>query len=313
MNYTNEQWIEINDNILDNICSGYFVSNYGKIISKRKNKTLGNFDNRYKRFKCTLTKRDGSMYYKIDIATIIYCVFNKIKFEPCIRVLFKDSNPQNMNIDNLYEPNINAEITTNDNYIINSIISSSNFRNNDKIMCYWVNEKWIDITDNEISNILQNTYMVSDKGRVYNKQTGLILHPIIGYNGYISYIIKLSTGKYFNMLIHRIMMKCFCPIKDSNLFEVNHKDNNSFNNDLSNLEWVTSYQNEFLRIKDNKKFERFTDDEVIAICEALKSNLTYNEIAFYVLHKPYIGSLHSRISDIYRKKTYREITTRYNF
>lgn len=42
---------------------------------------------------------------------------------------------------------------------------------------------------------------------------------------------------------HRIIMKAFNPIKYSNLFIVNHKDENKSNNNLDNLEWCLSKYN----------------------------------------------------------------------
>lgn len=44
-------------------------------------------------------------------------------------------------------------------------------------------------------------------------------------------------------LVHRLVAKAFLGLKDEDKLEVNHKDGNTFNNRLSNLELVSRQQN----------------------------------------------------------------------
>ena len=51
-----------------------------------------------------------------------------------------------------------------------------------------------------------------------------------------------STNKRTDMYIHRIVASVFIPNPD-NLSDVNHKDNNPFNNKVENLEWMSHRDN----------------------------------------------------------------------
>lgn len=51
-----------------------------------------------------------------------------------------------------------------------------------------------------------------------------------------------ETGRVFRK-VHRLVMICFNPIPNYNLYEVNHKDGNKSNNYIWNLEWVTAKEN----------------------------------------------------------------------
>lgn len=63
-----------------------------------------------------------------------------------------------------------------------------------------------------------------------NKQTGYLQVDLWKNN--------MSHKKY----IHRLIAEAFIP-NPLNLPQVNHKDKNTFNNDVSNLEWCTCSQN----------------------------------------------------------------------
>lgn len=61
-------------------------------------------------------------------------------------------------------------------------------------------------------------------------------------NGYVG--IKLcNKGKKFHLSIHRLVALHFID-NPNNYPEVNHKDGNKKNNHFTNLEWVTSSQNQ---------------------------------------------------------------------
>lgn len=56
--------------------------------------------------------------------------------------------------------------------------------------------------------------------------------------------VKISkNNKRYSLSVHRLMMKVFCPVENMENLEVNHIDGNPKNNNLENLEWVTSEQN----------------------------------------------------------------------
>ena len=61
-------------------------------------------------------------------------------------------------------------------------------------------------------------------------------------NGYKRVHVS-KNGKSKRLLVHRIVATAFIPNPD-NLPEVNHKDGNKQNNNVSNLEWVTASENQ---------------------------------------------------------------------
>lgn len=77
-------------------------------------------------------------------------------------------------------------------------------------------------------------YFVSESGEIFKK-----LKPWRSSNGYLDFKFG-KNGKHKR--VHRIVAETFIPNPD-NLPEVNHKDRNIYNNDVSNLEWVTRKEN----------------------------------------------------------------------
>lgn len=82
-------------------------------------------------------------------------------------------------------------------------------------------------------------YKISNKGRV--RSTGGILTPTDNGKGYL--IIGLcKDGKRKNFYIHRLVAEAFIDNPEKKPV-VNHKDYNTRNNDVNNLEWVTQKEN----------------------------------------------------------------------
>lgn len=107
--------------------------------------------------------------------------------------------------------------------------------------------EWKTIT--EASN-----YEVSTDGQVRNRTTKKILKGRLSKNGYLQVSIKIdATQKFCNRYIHRLVALHFIQ-NPNNKREVNHIDGNKENNTLSNLEWVTSSENQKHRhLIGNKK------------------------------------------------------------
>jgi hypothetical protein len=95
-------------------------------------------------------------------------------------------------------------------------------------------EEWRDVIEN-------NNYMVSNTGKVFSKYSQKEMYLRTNRQGYI--FVRLSKdGKKCDRFVHRLMGIAFLENPD-NLPEINHKDEIKGNNLLSNLEWVTSKQN----------------------------------------------------------------------
>lgn len=96
-----------------------------------------------------------------------------------------------------------------------------------------MNEVWKDIDGYE------GTYQISNLGRVQNN--GHILVPFDNGNGYLTVgLSKHSRVKKYK--VHRLVAMAFLdnPFCQS---DVNHKDGNKHNNDVSNLEWCNRSYN----------------------------------------------------------------------
>lgn len=90
-------------------------------------------------------------------------------------------------------------------------------------------------------------YTIYTNGKVYSKRKNRYLKGATNNSGYIQYYLD---GKWEKS--HRLVAKCFIPNEDGKT-EVNHKDRDKENNDVSNLEWVTHSEN-IQHAQDNKKW-----------------------------------------------------------
>lgn len=84
-------------------------------------------------------------------------------------------------------------------------------------------------------------YQVSNKGRVMNLKSGRVLKPRVDGHNY-EYVALYKSGKPKDYRIHRLTAEAFIP-NINNLPQVDHRDENKRNNDVSNLRWVTISEN----------------------------------------------------------------------
>lgn len=100
-----------------------------------------------------------------------------------------------------------------------------------------------------------SNYTISNTGIVENIKTGLVLKQFRNVYGYPG--VKLSNlGIMKSLNIHRLVGIAFIePIVGSN--QINHIDGNKENNNVENLEWVSSRENHLkayaLGLNDNKR------------------------------------------------------------
>lgn len=85
-------------------------------------------------------------------------------------------------------------------------------------------------------------YVINKIGEVKNIKTGKILKITVNKN-YCRVFLKFSDKRY-NIFLHRLVASTFLKNPDLNIYSVvNHIDHDPKNNNLSNLEWVTSAEN----------------------------------------------------------------------
>lgn len=143
-------------------------------------------------------------------------------------------------------------------------------------------------------------YQVSDNGmvrsldRIINTKIGLrhpvkgrVLSPTGNGNGYlVAYFRK--DNKRFNRYVHRLVAEAYIPKVDG-LDQINHKDGNKQNNNVSNLEWTNpKLNNKYaydiglcdINIGENSCHSLYKDLDIIKMFELYATgNYTYPEIA----------------------------------
>ena len=78
-------------------------------------------------------------------------------------------------------------------------------------------------------------------GQIRNKRTKNILKPQIKNAGYLVYTLYIDRKIYYRQA-HILVARQFIPNPDNKPF-VNHIDGCRSNNNVNNLEWVTSAEN----------------------------------------------------------------------
>lgn len=84
-------------------------------------------------------------------------------------------------------------------------------------------------------------YEINEAGEIKSKYTGRILKHMTDKDGYYSVNLR-KENKSYKRSVHRLLAQIFIP-NPKNKPQVNHLDLDKKNNDLTNLEWATAYEN----------------------------------------------------------------------
>ena len=154
-------------------------------------------------------------------------------------------------------------------------------------------------------------YKILEDGTVFNKN-GSIKKWFDNKRGYP--ISRFSiNGKWSTMAQHTIVAKAFLgPRKDG--YEVNHKDNNKWNNSVSNLEYLSKRDNRLQMYKDGRTAKginnancKYTEEQIHDSCEMLESSYCYKAITICT------GVSASTLGKIKRKQQWKDISEGYSF
>ena len=91
----------------------------------------------------------------------------------------------------------------------------------------------------------ETPYTIDETGRIISLRTGKTRVPVInkGKNKIYHRIRFEFEGITIREYVHRIVAENFIGLPISPLMVVNHKDGNTLNNHMKNLEWVTKSEN----------------------------------------------------------------------
>ena len=166
----------------------------------------------------------------------------------------------------------------------------------------------------EIWKIIPNfeTHEISNTGMVRNIKTGYILKQSLNRQGYHNVYLRNQNGKS-TLRVHRLVAINFIE-NCLNKPEVNHKDCNKSNNDVSNLEWVTPKENSIHsakngRLPDNRgeksACSKLTNLDVLFIRESVKCD----RIPVTKLHRNWFPNVSlSTIYAITQNRTWKHIS-----
>lgn len=149
-------------------------------------------------------------------------------------------------------------------------------------------EVWQPITGfyNEVSN-LGRVRSVKHKAGNEKNYKSKILKPVVTNSGYVNVaIINKSEGKITKRL-HRVVAEAFIP-NPENKPEINHIDGNKENNEVSNLEWVTSKENKRhawendlqVSVKGSEKpLAKLKEEDIVSIRKEYREGCIQMELA----------------------------------
>lgn len=121
-----------------------------------------------------------------------------------------------------------------------------------------------------------------ENGIIYGTR-GQQLKPCVTYNGYYTVTVNNKRQK-----VHRLILMTATNCSGEGL-QVNHKDGDKSNNKVSNLEWVTPYENtrhaEITNLRSHtpsktRKDRKLTDEEVLIIRRSISQGLSTKEIKY---------------------------------
>ena len=116
---------------------------------------------------------------------------------------------------------------------------------------------------------LKFNYYATDDGQIWSERTQKYLTQHLDRDGYCKVRLTTLDGRH-TYSVHRLVLENFKPVDGMEQLQVNHKDGNKQNNNLSNLEWCTCKENIEHAINNNLRAKingsaKLTHEQVIEI------------------------------------------------
>ncbi len=159
----------------------------------------------------------------------------------------------------------------------------------------------------------ENLFKVSNFGRVFSKRTNKILKQSTSKKGYKVFSTRIGgrKGLCICFKVHRLVAQAFID-NPENKPQVNHIDGNKLNNNVTNLEWVTSKENIQHAVENNLcnfehmvgtkcRFSKLTELEVLEIRKAKSLGVPTVDLCLKY------GVVRQTINQIYRGKYWKDV------
>jgi len=106
-------------------------------------------------------------------------------------------------------------------------------------------------------------YLFSNYGRVMGIKTKVIRTTRPNKKGYIT-VDLFENGKLVKYNVHRLIAQVFVHNPNLDIYtQVNHKDEDKYNNKANNLEWVSSKQNVNHGTRNKRISDKLSDGKII--------------------------------------------------
>lgn len=171
-------------------------------------------------------------------------------------------------------------------------------------------------------------YYISNYRNVYSTKVNRLLSVYIDERGYKRVTltgINTTTHEHIFTGVHKLELMSFFPIKDPNYYMPNHRDGNTSNNWLYNLEWMTPSENTVHALRtglsnckgENNSRSYISNDTVHKICQCLEKGIKTSDIATEIGYTKDRQEERNRMCAIIRNikygQTYKDIAEQYNF
>lgn len=276
-NFKNDEYIKI---IPIKNLNKYYITNYGNLFNKSKNKLKGHKNKQGYIFVRLINNNKTKLYRLHRLVCLTFngkCHIDK-KYVDHINHIRDDNRSCNLRWVNHSENMLNRK--------------KSNITKEKKMLIKkYLENKY----DDEIFKIIKNTiygnfnkYSISNYGRIKNNKTNKIMKPIITDEGYM---VKSFNKKLIP--IHRLVCNLFNNNYKVGLV-VNHIDENKTNNYYKNLEWVS--------IDKNNKHSKNTSISMLDEKKKIIKTFVSHTEAYKYLNKKYTGNIQKQIKK--NKKAY---------
>lgn len=132
----------------------------------------------------------------------------------------------------------------------------------------------------------EDMYTISTDGKVYSIRTNKFLKPRLSLDGY-ERVCLCNNSIRREYRVHRLVAENFID-NPNELLQVNHKDFNTINNYIDNLEWCTNIENVQYSVSNNRKgfgnqLINRGDDGQFKTCKSYKFTNIYNNKSFTII------------------------------